>query len=112
MLTVTVALGINFCCSTSIDLPLYYICSLLYYWDDTIVQIMYLYCSDTTSRYHFCTPWRCNANGERLMWLFLYKYYAYIQMIIFDVEVDGYFCTVTDMSRQCRCLNLDDYFLC
>ena len=71
---------------------------------------MYLYCSDTTSRYHFCTPWRCNANGERLMWLFLYKYYAYIQMIIFDVEVDGYFCTVTDMSRQCRCLNLNDYF--
>ena len=44
------------------------------------------------------------------MWLFLYKYYGYIQMIIFDVEVDDYFCTVTDMSRQCRCLNLDDYF--
>ena len=83
MLTVTVALGINFCCSTNIDLSLYYICSLLYYWDDTIVQIMYLFCSDITSRYHFCTPWRCNANGERLMWLFLYKYYGYIQMIIF-----------------------------
>ena len=37
----TVALGIHFCCSTSIDLPLYYICSILYYWDDTIAQIMY-----------------------------------------------------------------------
>ena len=61
MLTVTVALGINFCCSTSIDVPLYYICSLLYYWEDTIAQIMYLYCSNTTCRYHFCTPWRCNA---------------------------------------------------
>ena len=33
-------------------------------------------------------------------------------MIIFNVEVDDYFCTVIDMSRQCRCLNLDDYFLC
>ena len=112
MLTVTVALGINFCCSTSIDLLLYYICSLLYYWDDTIAQIMYLYCSDTTCRYYFCTPWKCNANSERLMWLFLFEYYGYIQMIIFDVEVDEYFCTVTDMSRQCRCLNLDDYFWC
>ena len=57
MLTMTVALGINFCCSTSIHPLLYYICSLLYYWDDTIAQIMYLYCSDTTCRYHFCnTP--------------------------------------------------------
>ena len=26
-------------------------------------------------------------SGEQLMWLFLYKYYGYIQMIIFDVEV-------------------------
>ena len=51
-------------------------------------------------------------SGERLMWLFLYKYYGYIQMIIFDVEVDDYFCIVTDMSRQCRFLNLNDYFLC
>ena len=100
MLTVMVALGINFCYSTSIDLPLYYIWSLLYYWDDTIVQIMYLYCLDTMSRYYFCILWRCNANGERLMWLFLYKYYGYIQMIIFNVEVDDYFCTVIDMSRQ------------
>ena len=99
MLIVTVALGINFCWSTSIDLLLYYICSLLYYWNDTIAQIIYLYCSDTTSRYHFCTPWRCNANGERLMCLFLYKYYGYIQMIIFDVEVDDYFYIVTEMSR-------------
>ena len=111
MLTVTVALGINFCCSTSIDVPLYYICSLLYYWDDTIAQIMYLYCSDTTCRYQFCTPWRCNANGEQLIWLFLFEYYGYIQMIIFDVEVDEYFCIVTDVFRQCRCLNFDDYFL-
>jgi len=94
MLTVMVDLGINFCCSTSIDLPLYYICSLLYYWDDTIAQIMYFYYSDTTNRYHFCTPWRCNANGERLMWLFLYKYYGflykyygYIRMIMFDVII-------------------------
>ena len=110
MLIVIVALGINFCCSTSIDLPLYYICSLLYYWDDTTAQIMYLYYSDTTCRYHFCTPWRCNANSERLMLLFLFEYYGYIQMIIFYVEVDEYFCTVTDMSRQCRCLNLDKYF--
>ena len=55
MLTVMVDLGINCCCSTSIDIPLYYICSLLYYWDDTIAQIMYLYCLDTTCRYHFCT---------------------------------------------------------
>ena len=112
MLTVTVALGINFCCNTSIDLPLYYIYSLLYYWDDTVAQIMYLYCLDTMCRYHFCTPWRCKANSERLMWLFLFEYYGYIQMIIFYVEVDEYFCTVTDMSRQCRCFNLDDYFLC
>ena len=103
MLTVTVALGINFCCSTSIHLPLYYVSSLLYYWDNIIAQIMYLYCSDTTCRYHFCTPWRCNANGERLMWLFWYKYYGYIWMIIFDAEVDDYFCTVTGLSRQCRC---------
>ena len=98
MLTVTVALGINFCCSTSIDLLLYYICSLLYYWDDTIAQIMYLYCSDTTCRYYFCTPWKCNVNSERLMWLFLFEYYGYIQMIIFDVEAD-YFCTVIGLSR-------------
>ena len=110
MLTVMVDLGINFCCSISIDLPMYYTCTLLYYCDDTIVQIMYLYYSDTTNRYHFCTPWRCNANGERLMWLFLYKYYGYIQMIMFDVEVDDNFFTVTDMSRQCRFLNLNDYF--
>ena len=54
MLTMTVALGINFCCTTDIHLLLYYICSILYYWDDTIAQIMYLYCSDTTCRYHFC----------------------------------------------------------
>ena len=60
----TVALRINFCYSTSIHLLLYYICSLFYNWDDTIVQIMYLYCLDTTCRYYFCTPWRCNANGE------------------------------------------------
>ena len=110
MLIVIVALGINFCCSTNIDLPLYYICSLLYYCDDTIAQIMYLYYSDTTCRYYFCAPWRCNANSERLMLLFLFEYYGYIQMIIFYVEVDEYFCTVTDMSRQCRCLNLDEYF--
>ena len=110
MLTMTIALGINFCYSTSIDLPLYYICSLLYYWDDTIVQIMYLYYSDTTCKYHFCTPWRCNANSEWLMLLFLFEYYGYIQMIIFYVEVDGYFCIVTDMSRQDKCLNLDEYF--
>ena len=44
------------------------------------------------------------------MWLFLFEYYGYIQMIIFDVEVDEYFCTVTDVFRQCRCLNLDEYF--
>ena len=44
------------------------------------------------------------------MWLFLYKYYGYIQMIMFDVEVDDNFFTVTDMSRQCRFLNLNDYF--
>ena len=60
MLTVMVDLGHNFCCFTNIDLSLYYICSLLYYWDDTITQIMYVYCSDTTNMYHFCTPWRCN----------------------------------------------------
>ena len=30
-------------------------------------------------------------------------------MIIFDVEVDEYFCTVIDVFRQCRCLNLDEY---
>ena len=112
MLTVMVYLGINCCCSISIDLPMYYICTLLYYWNDTIAQIMYLYYSDITNRYHFCTPWRCNANGERLMWLFLYKYYRYTQMIMFDVEVDDNFYTVTDMSRQCRFLNLNDYFLC
>ena len=58
-------------------------CSLLYYWDNTIAQVMYVYYSDTTCRYHFCAPWRCNANGERLMWLFWYKYYGYIWMIIF-----------------------------
>ena len=46
---------------------------------------------------------------ERLMWLFLFEYYGYIQRIIFDVEVDEYFCTVTDVFRQCRCLNLDKY---
>ena len=103
ILTMTVALGINFCCSTSIHIPLYYICSLLYYWDNTVAQIMYLYCSDTTCSYHFCTPWRCNANGERLMWLFWYKYHGYIRMIIFYVEVDDYFCTITGLSRQCRC---------
>ena len=74
LLTMTVALEINFCCSTSIDVSLYYICSLLYYWEDTIAQIMYLYCSYTTCRYHFCTPWRCNANSERLMLLFLFEY--------------------------------------
>ena len=39
MLTVTVALGINFCCNTSIDVPLYYICSLLYYWEDTMPKL-------------------------------------------------------------------------
>ena len=61
MLTVTVVLGINLCCSASIDVPLYYICSLLYCWEDTIAQIMYLYYSDIICRYHFCTPWRCNA---------------------------------------------------
>ena len=106
MLTVMVDLGINFCCSTSIDLPLYYICSLLYYWDDTIAQIIYLYCSDTTNRYHFCMPLRYNANGERLMWLFLYKYYGYIWMIMFDVERNDHnFCIVTDMYRECRFLN-------
>ena len=33
-------------------------------------------------------------------------------MIIVYVEVDDYFCTITDMSRQCKYLNLDDYFLC
>ena len=91
ILTVTVALRINFCYNTSIHLLLYYICSLFYYWDNTIVQIMYLYCLDSTCRYYFCTPWRCNANCERLMWLFWYKYYGYIQMIIFYVEVDDYF---------------------
>ena len=112
MLIVMVDLGINFYCNISIHLPMHYICTFLYYWDDTIAQIMYLYCSDTTNRYHFCTPWRCNANGERLMLLFLYKYYGYIQMIIFYVEVDDYFYTVTDMSRQCRFFNLNDYFLC
>ena len=111
MLTVMVDLGINFCCSISIDLSMYYICTLLYYWDDTIAQIMYLYCSDTTNRYHFCTPWRCNANGERLMWLFLYKYYGYIRMIMFDVEPNDHnFCIVTDMYRECRFLNLNYYF--
>ena len=31
LLTMTVALEINFCCSTSIDVSLYYICILLYY---------------------------------------------------------------------------------
>ena len=56
MLTMMVVLGINFCCSTSIDVPLYYICSLLYCCEDTIPEIMYLYCSDTICRYHFCTP--------------------------------------------------------
>ena len=44
------------------------------------------------------------------MCLFLFEYYEYIQMIIFDVEVDEYFCTVTDVSSQCRWLNLDEYF--
>ena len=43
------------------------------------------------------------------MWLFLFEYYGYIQMIIFYVEVDEYFCTVTDVFRQCRRLNLDEY---
>ena len=54
MLTVTVALGVNFCYSTNIDVPVYYICSLLYCWEDIIAQIMYLYYSDTICRYHFC----------------------------------------------------------
>ena len=106
MLTVMVDLGINLCCSINIDLSMYYICTLLYYWDDIIAQIMYLYCSDTTNRYHFCMPLRCNANGERLMWLFLYKYYGYIRMIMFDVEPNDHnFCIVTDMYRECRFLN-------
>ena len=72
---------------------------------------MYLYCSYTTCRYHFCTPWRCNANGERLIWLFWYKYYGYIQMIIFYVEVDDYFCTITGLSRQCRCWICKRHFI-
>ena len=29
---------------------------------------------------------------------------AWIRMIIFDVEVDEYFCTVTGLFRYCRCL--------
>ena len=43
------------------------------------------------------------------MWLFLFEYYEYIQMIIFDVEANEYFCTVIDVFRQCKCLNLDEY---
>ena len=101
MLTVTVALGINFCCSTSIDISLYYICSLLYYWEDTIAQIMYLYCSYTTCRYHFCTPWRCNAKHLN-DWCGCF----YLNIM------DEYFCTCTDVFRQCRCFNFDDYFWC
>ena len=81
----------------------YRMCSLLYCWNNTIAQVMYVYCSDTTCRYHFCTLWRCNANGESTLWLFWYKYYEYIRMIIFDVEVDKYFCTVTGLFWQCRC---------
>ena len=91
ILTVTVALGIKFCCSTSIHLPLYYICSFLYYWDDTIAQIMYLYCSDTTCRYHFCThggvmpmmrDW-CGCFDINIMGIFGWLFFMLKWMIIF-----------------------------
>ena len=78
MLTVMVDLGINFCCCTSIDLPLYYICSLLYYWDNTIAKLCI--CTVQISRIGiiFVHHGGVMISGERLMWLFLYKYYGYI----------------------------------
>ena len=111
MLTVTLALGINFCCSTSIDVQLFYICSLFYYWENTIAQIMYLYCSDTTCRYHFCTPWRCNAKHLNNWYgCFYLNIMGIFKWLFFIFEVDEYFCTVTNVCRQCKCLNLDEYF--
>ena len=48
-----------------------------------------MFYSDTTCRYHFCRPWRCNANGESILRAFWY--YETIRMLFVDVEVDEYF---------------------
>ena len=58
-----------------------------------------MYYSDTMCRYHFCRPWRCNANGESTLCAFWY--YETIRMLFVDVEVDEYFIFV--LLQGCRC---------
>ena len=83
MLTAMVDLEINFCCCTNIDLSLYYICSLLYYWDDQLPKLCMSTVQIPRIGIIFVYHGGVMILGEQLMWLFLYKYYGYIKEAYF-----------------------------